>query len=101
MRRAQDVGALGHEVHAAEHDVVGFVARGRRAGELQRVADVIGELDHFVALIVMPEDDDAFAERRFCSRDAGIELIVRKAEKAFRQRLALADALLLEVGEYS
>jgi hypothetical protein len=27
VRRAQDVGALGHEVHAAEDDVVGFGAR--------------------------------------------------------------------------
>ena len=31
MRRAQDVGALGHEVHAAEHDELRGAAAGRGA----------------------------------------------------------------------
>ena len=64
MRRAEHIGALRHEVHAAEHDVVGFGTVGDLAGETKRVAGVVGELDHFVALIVMAEDDQPVAELR-------------------------------------
>ena len=59
MRRAQDVGALGHEVHAAEHDELGVAGAARPArASLKRVAGVVGELDHLVALVVMAEDDE-------------------------------------------
>ena len=57
MRRAQDVGALGHEVHAAEDDEVGLGLAGAVLREAERVADEVGELDHLVALVVMAEDD--------------------------------------------
>ena len=100
VRRAKNVGALGHEVHAAEHDVVGLRARGGRARELQRIADVVGELDDLVALVVMAEDDAPLAERRLGAGDARVELVVRQTEISLRERLALADALLLEVGQY-
>ena len=62
--RGQDVGRLGHEVHAAEDDVVGLRPGGRLAGELERVAGHVGELDDLVALVVVAEDEDALAERR-------------------------------------
>ena len=99
MRRAQDVGALRHEVHAAEDDELGRAAAGRRARELQRVADVVGELDDFVALIVMPEDDQPVAELRFGFGNPRIHLVVRQTEVSLRERLTLADARLLDVGE--
>jgi hypothetical protein len=36
----------------------------------------IGELDHLVALIVVPQDDDAVAERRLCCGDSRVHLVV-------------------------
>ena len=48
----EDVGALGHEVHAAEQDVVGLGPVGGLAGQLERVAADVREADHVVALIV-------------------------------------------------
>ena len=69
---------------------------GDRVGELERVAGVVGELDHFVALVVMAEDDEAVAERRARRRDAQRHLLVRQTEIRLRQRLALADRRLLD-----
>ena len=97
MRRAEHVGAFRHEMHAAEDDVVGFRTRGDLARELERVAGVVGELDHFVALIVMAEDDEPVAELRARRGNARVHLGVGKAEVFFRQRLPLGDVLLLEL----
>ncbi len=94
-----DVGALGHEVHAAEDDELGLAAAGRGARQLQRIAGEVGELDDLVALIVMPEDDEPLAERLLRRGDAGVHLVVREAEVVLRERLALADALLLDLSE--
>ena len=58
----EDVGGLGHEVHAAEHDVVGLGALGGLLRELERVAGDVGELDDLVALVVVAEDEDLRAE---------------------------------------
>jgi hypothetical protein len=58
----EDVGRLGHEVHAAEHDVVGGgVGRGK-LGEAERVAPGVGPAHDLVALVVVAEDEDALAE---------------------------------------
>ena len=67
MIGAQHVGAFGHEVHAAEHDELGVGMRRHLLRELVRVAGVVGELDHFVALIVMAEDHEPAAERAFAA----------------------------------
>ena len=74
MRRAEDVGALGHEVDAAEDDVVGGVLAGGVLRELERVAGVVGELDDLVALVVVAEDDEAVAERGLGGGDADVHL---------------------------
>ena len=71
MRGAQHVGALRHEVHAAEDDELGVGMLADLPRELVRVAGVVGELDHLVALIVMAEDDEASAERRPWPRRCG------------------------------
>ena len=63
VRQPEDVGALGHEVHAAEDDVLGARVLGDLARELERVAGVVGEADHLVALVVVAEDDESIAER--------------------------------------
>ena len=72
---------------------------GRGARELQRIAGEVGELDDLVALIVMTEDDQAIAERLLGRRDTGVHLVVRESQEVFRERLALADALLLDLVE--
>ena len=63
-RRGQDVGRLGHEVHAAEHDELSIRARCRFAGQLEGVAGDIGELDHLVALVVMAKHEEPIAQCR-------------------------------------
>ena len=49
-------GGLGHEVHAAEDDDVGF-RLGGFAGEPERVADEVRDILHFGALVVVRQDD--------------------------------------------
>ena len=70
---------------------------GDLAGEAERVAGVVGELDHFVALIVMAEDDQPAAERRLRRRDAAVELFVGQTEIPLGKRLALRDMRFLEL----
>ena len=79
MRRAQHVRALGHEVHAAEHDVVGIGTVGHLPREPERVAGVVRELDHLVALVVVAEDDEPAAQRGLRGRDARVHLLVGQA----------------------
>ena len=59
----QDVGALGHEVHAAEHDVRRVRPGRGLLGQLERVAGDVGELDDLVALVVVAEHEHLVAER--------------------------------------
>ena len=84
---------------AAEDDELGVVPVRGGARELQRVAGEVGELDHLVALVVMAEDDDALAERRLGGGDPRVHLVVGEAQVFLRERLALADALLLDLVE--
>ena len=67
----EDVRRLGHEVHAAEDDVLLVALLGGPAGQLQRVAAVVGELDDVLALVVVAEDDQprrrAWPWRRGCA----------------------------------
>ena len=86
-------------MHAAEHDVVGLGPLGDLAGQAERVAGIVGELDHLVALVVMAEDHQPIAERRARGRDASVHLGVRQAEILLGQRLALGDVFLLEFGQ--
>ena len=52
----EDVGAFRHEVHAAKDDVAASGLRGHLR-ETIGIAAIIGEANHFIALIVMSEDD--------------------------------------------
>ena len=70
----EDVGALGHEVDAAEEDELGVLAGGGFAAELEGVAAEVGELDDVVALVVVAEDDEAVAEEATGAVDAVGEL---------------------------
>ena len=70
----QQVGGLGHEVHAAEHDRLGLGVRLRGVRELERVADVVGVAHHLFALVEVAEDHDPVAEGRLRRADARVEL---------------------------
>ena len=72
----EQVGGLGHEVHAAEHDRLGLGVRLRRVRELERVADVVRVGDDLFALVEVAEDHDPVAERRLRGADARVELVV-------------------------
>ena len=78
-------------MHAAEDDVVGRWVVGNRAGELERVAGVVGEANDFVALVVMAEDDEAFTKRRPRGGNAQRHLLVGQPEIRLWERLPLVD----------
>ena len=71
----------------------------RSARKAQRVPREVREPDHLVALIVMPENDDALPERRLRGGNPRVHLVVREAEIALRERLPLPDARLLDVAQ--
>src|SRR6266446_3497051 len=73
---AKNVGALGHEVHTAEDDVATFSLRSLE-GKLEGVATEIGELDDFVALVVMAQNHDILAQAGFGGSDTVVERVVR------------------------
>ena len=62
LLRREDRRRLGHEVHAAEDDDVG-VRLGGLAREAERVADEVGDVLHFGALVVVREDDRVLLAR--------------------------------------
>src|SRR5262245_8414792 len=99
MGSAQHVSTFGHEVHATEHDVVGFGASGDLTRELEGIAGVVGELDHLVALIVVTQDHELAAERRARFGNAPHHLLVRESQILFRQRLALGEMFLLVLSQ--
>ncbi len=57
--RVEDLGGLGHEVDAAEHDDSGVADLARLVREFQRVADEVGDLEYLGALVVVREHDRA------------------------------------------
>jgi hypothetical protein len=96
---AEDVGALGHEVNAAEHDVFGLCAGFALARQLPRIADDVGVDEDLVALVVVAEDEEAVAEGLLGRPDPLVHLLETEAKVAFRQRLALRKAGLLVLGQ--
>ena len=76
MVAAEDVGAFRHEMHAAEDDELSVWMPADLAGELVGVADVVGELDDLVALIVMAEDHKPAAEGGPGGGNAAVHLLV-------------------------
>ena len=99
MRRGEDVRTLRHEVNAAEHDELGLGMRRAVLREAIRVPGDIGEPDYLIALIVVPEDEQAGTECCLCSRDAAIEFLVREAQIPIGKRLPLTNRGLLDVGQ--
>ena len=79
MLATEDIGALGHKVHATEDDVAAFGLRSLE-GELEGITAEIGEFDDFVALVMMAQNHDIAVKTGFRSSDAIVEGIVRDEE---------------------
>ena len=54
----EDVGRFGHEVYAAEGDRPAFFFGRGQGAELIAVAAEVGQGDHFVLLVMMPQDQE-------------------------------------------
>src|SRR6266404_382880 len=76
MLAAKNVRALGHKVHAAKDDVAALSLRSLE-GQPERVTAEIGELDDFVALVVMAQNHDILAQAGLRGSDAVIKRVVR------------------------
>jgi hypothetical protein len=81
----EHVGRLGHEVHAAEHDVVGLGVLLGQDREAVRVAPGVGPAHDLVTLVVVPEDEEALAERGLGGPDHLVELVGSRAGVALRK----------------
>ena len=80
----EDVGRLGHEVHAAEDDVGGG-AVGREPGQLEAVAPGVGPFHDLVPLVVVAEDQQPVAELRLRGADHVPERVGIGGRVAVRQ----------------
>ena len=63
----QDVGRFGHEVHAAEDDVLGLGMLLGEHREAVRIAPGVGPAHDLVALVVVAEDEEPVAEGVPCA----------------------------------
>src|SRR5256885_389609 len=82
-RAAEDVGTLGHEVHATENDVFS-IRHGSLLRKPVRVAAEIGVANDLIALIVMSKDD-AVATQSLASRtNALVHSVIGQNEIIFQ-----------------
>ena len=65
MVAGEDVGRLGHEVHAAKDDPLRFRPGRGLLRQLEGIPGHISELDDFVALVVVAEHEHPVAEGGF------------------------------------
>ena len=72
------IGGFGHEVHAAEHDVVGVRAFGGVLGQLEGVAHEIGVLDDLVTLVEVAQNQQFGAETLLGVGDALLQFPRRR-----------------------
>src|SRR4029453_4107051 len=98
MRCAQHVRAFGHEVNAAENDVVSLRPIGNLSRKTERVAGVVGETDDLVALVWVTKDHEPVAERASRIRDTYVHLVIGETEVLLGKRLPFRQVLLLVLG---
>ncbi len=63
---AQDVGSLGHKMHAAKDDIRPLRPLGCQFREQERIPTKIRMFNDFISLIIMAEYHDAIAQYTFC-----------------------------------
>jgi hypothetical protein len=74
----QDVGRLGHEMDAAEHDVGRLRPLLGQHRKPVGVPPGVGPADDLVTLVVVSEDEEPFAERGLGRADLAGELVRRR-----------------------
>jgi hypothetical protein len=80
----EDVGRLGHEVHAAEDDVGGVGTALGQLGQLEGVAPGVGPDHDLVALVVVAEDEDLGPEGGLGRADPLGQLLVGRVSVVVR-----------------
>ena len=75
----QNIGRLGHEVHTAEDNVASPGLRGQLR-EPPTVTLIVGKLDHFVALIMVPQHDTLLAQNFPGGTNASVHRVIRLDE---------------------
>ena len=73
----EDVGRLGHEMDAAEHDGAASAALRRELAELVTIASEIGVPDHLVLLIMVAQDQQRVAQLPLDREDSLPEFGIR------------------------
>jgi hypothetical protein len=76
----EDVRHLGHEMDAAEDDVLGL-GPGGLARQLEGIAGVVGMPEHLFTLVVVAKDHQALTQGRLGGADAGVQLLVAQADE--------------------
>ena len=84
----QNVGALRHEMDAAENDRLGFGPRAGLNAQLVAVAPKVGMLDNLVPLVMVAKDDQARTQFGFRRLDALTKFV------GFEGRVRLGKGLL-------
>ena len=82
----EDVGRLGHEVHAAEHDEVGLRPLLGEHRQPVGVTPGVGPAHHLVALVVVAENEEAVTEPRTRLADPRMELVRRRCRVPLGER---------------
>ena len=81
----EDVGRFRHEVHPAEDDELCFVLLLSEHRQPERVAAGVGPSHHFLALVVVAEDEEPIAEGSLGCTDSGCEIVGVGAGVPLRQ----------------
>ncbi len=81
----EDVGGLRHEVDTAEDDELGVVLLLREHRQAERVASCVGPSHHFLALVVVAEDEEPGTEGGLGRADPRCEIVGVGAGVPLRQ----------------
>ena len=72
----QDIGGLGHEVHATKRDVTALGAVSGRLAELIAITAQVDQVDHLVLLVVVPQNEQLRPQRSAHGLDASRQGVV-------------------------
>ena len=95
----EDIGGFSHEVHAAEHDMVGVRAFGGVLGQLEGITHKVGMLDNLITLVEVAEDQQFRAKTLLGVSDALLQFLVGGLAVFVRQHLLVGALCGLGFGE--